>query len=74
VTALFPLGCYFNLTTIAIFLGHGDTWNYWASWLAIIVEWMVGTYMFGREGLWPVTSLLMACLGDSWDSVVSCSS
>ncbi len=40
----------FNLTTIAIFLGHGDLWNYFASWLAIIIEWLVGTYMFGQTG------------------------
>ena len=40
----------FNLTTIAIFLGRGDVWNYFASWLAIIIEWLVGTYMFGQTG------------------------
>ncbi len=41
---------FFNLTTIAIFLGHGDTWNFFASWLAVMIEWLVGTYMFGQTG------------------------
>lgn len=40
----------FNVTTVLILLGHGDLWNYFASWLAIIVEWLVGTYMFGQTG------------------------
>ena len=39
----------FNLITIAsMALGHGDVWNYFASWLAIMIEWLVGTYMFGQ--------------------------
>lgn len=41
----------FNLITLAmVLLGHPDAWNYLASWLAIIVEWLVGTYMFGQTG------------------------
>jgi hypothetical protein len=42
---------FFNvITLVAMILGHGDVWNYFASWLAIIVEWLVGTYMFGQTG------------------------
>lgn len=42
---------FFNaVTLIAMFLGRGDIWNYFASWLAIIIEWLVGTYMFGQTG------------------------
>ncbi len=40
----------FNLTTIVIFLGHSDIWNVFASWLAVMIEWLVGTYMFGQTG------------------------
>ena len=41
----------FNVVTlVAMLFGHGDTWNYFASWLAIIIEWLVGTYMFGQTG------------------------
>ncbi len=38
------------ITLVAMILGHGDVWNYFASWLAIMVEWLVGTYMFGQTG------------------------
>ncbi len=42
---------FFNaVTLVAMILGHGDIWNYFASWLAIMVEWLVGTYMFGQTG------------------------
>jgi hypothetical protein len=41
----------FNLVTLlAMLLGHLDSWNFFASWLAIIIEWLVGTYMFGQTG------------------------
>jgi hypothetical protein len=36
------------ITLIAFLLNSGDKWNYFASWLAIIIEWLVGTYMFGQ--------------------------
>ncbi len=39
----------FNLVTlVCIVLGWMFQWNAFASWLAIIVEWLVGTYMFGQ--------------------------
>lgn len=39
----------FNLSTLILFLlGLREQWNYFASWLAIMVEWVVGTYMFGQ--------------------------
>lgn len=39
----------FNAATVALLLlGLGTSWNYFASWLAIMVEWVVGTYMFGQ--------------------------
>lgn len=38
------------VTLVAMLLGHGDLWNYFASWLAIVIEWLVGTYMFGQTG------------------------
>ena len=42
---------FFNVVTlVAMILGHGDVWNYFASWLAIIVEWFVGTCMFAQTG------------------------
>jgi hypothetical protein len=48
-TPWFILG--FNVVTLGAFItGHLDIWNYFASWLAIIVEWLVGTYMFGQTG------------------------
>lgn len=41
----------FNIITIAAILFHGmDYWNYFASWLAVQIEWVVGTYMFGQTG------------------------
>jgi hypothetical protein len=36
----------FTLTMMA--LGWREQWNYIASWLAIMVEWVVGTFMFGQ--------------------------
>ena len=39
----------FNVITIlALALGHPLEWNDFASWLAVIIEWLVGTYMFGQ--------------------------
>jgi hypothetical protein len=39
----------FNLITVtAMVLHRADAWNYFASWLAIVIEWVVGTYMFGQ--------------------------
>lgn len=44
---LFLVG--FNLVTLTLMaLGLREQWNYFASWLAIMVEWMVGVYMFGQ--------------------------
>ena len=41
----------FNLITLACLLLHAmDGWNYFASYMAILVEWLVGTYMFGQTG------------------------
>ncbi len=41
----------FNLITIlAMTFGRGELWNYFASWLAIMIEWIVGKYMFGQTG------------------------
>lgn len=41
----------FNLITIIMLaVGLRDWWNYFASWLAIMVEWVVGKYMFGQTG------------------------
>lgn len=46
-TPWFILG--FNLLTVsALLAGHVDAWNFVMSWLAIIIEWLVGTYMFGQ--------------------------
>lgn len=42
---------FFNvITLVAMILGNGDVWNYFASWFAIMVEWSIGTYMFGQTG------------------------
>ena len=39
----------FNVVTIvALAVGGREGWNYFASWLAIIVEWIVGTFMLGQ--------------------------
>lgn len=39
----------FNLVTLTLMLlGLREQWNYFASWMAIMVEWMVGVYMFGQ--------------------------
>lgn len=39
----------FNVITgICMLIGWRDPWNWFASWLAIMVEWMVGKYMFGQ--------------------------
>lgn len=39
----------FNAVTLAfMLLGWREQWNYLASWLAIMVEWIVGTFMFGQ--------------------------
>ncbi len=41
----------FNLITFAcLLLGWLVGWNTFASWLAVVVEWAVGTYMFGQTG------------------------
>jgi hypothetical protein len=41
----------FNLITIiCIILGQMLAWNDLASWLAIMIEWLVGCYMFGQTG------------------------
>jgi hypothetical protein len=41
----------FNTITVAcIIAGQLFNWNVFASWLAIIIEWLVGTYMFGQTG------------------------
>ncbi|SRR5581483_6030857 len=44
------------ITVLAMLTGHGDVWNYFASWLAIIIEWLVGTYMFGQTARDAVVS------------------
>lgn len=36
------------ITLVCMLAGRGDAWNYFASWLAIIIEWLVGTFMFGQ--------------------------
>ena len=43
---------FFNLITILMvfIMGRPVEWNDLASWLAIIIEWLVGTYMFGQTG------------------------
>jgi hypothetical protein len=42
----------FNVITLLMvfILGMPLQWNDLASWLAIIIEWLVGTYMFGQTG------------------------
>lgn len=41
----------FNLITLVMLtVGWRDWWNYFASYLAIMVEWVVGKYMFGQTG------------------------
>lgn len=41
----------FNVITVMMLTSkHGDAWNWFASWLAIMIEWLVGTYMFGQTG------------------------
>jgi hypothetical protein len=41
----------FNVATLLMLLaGHPLEWNELASWLAIVIEWLVGTYMFGQTG------------------------
>jgi hypothetical protein len=41
----------FNAITLAcILLNLVFQWNAFASWLAIMIEWLVGCYMFGQTG------------------------
>lgn len=42
----------FNAVTLACMVvpNWRDPWNWMASWMAIQVEWLVGTYMFGQTG------------------------